>query len=67
MKIGGWICIVLGSLSLLFYLVRGDNPIAPTFFVGLGLYLVYRINRKKQMKIGGWICMVCGALSLLAF
>lgn len=50
MRITGWIFTVLGILSLLGCLLNGNNPIGPTFWLGLGIFLIYRASQKEQEK-----------------
>lgn len=48
MKKFGWFCIVIGSLALIGTMTSGSNPTGPTFWLALGIFLVYRANQKKQ-------------------
>lgn len=50
MRITGWIFTVLGILSLLGSLFKGNNPTGPTFWLGLGIFLIYRASQKEQEK-----------------
>ena len=50
MRITGWIFTVLGILSLLGCLLKGNNPIGPTLWLGLGIFLIYRASQKEQEK-----------------
>lgn len=50
MKIAGWIILALGCLSLLGCLLSGTNPVGPIFWIGLGIYFLYRGNQKKKEK-----------------
>ena len=50
MRITGWIFTVLGILSLLGCLLKGNNPIGPIFWLGLGIFLIYRASQKEQEK-----------------
>ena len=50
MRITGWIFTVLGILSLLGSLLKGNNPIGPIFWLGLGIFLIYRASQKEQEK-----------------
>jgi hypothetical protein len=48
MKTWGWICVVVGSLAFLGAVLKGNNPTGPVFWLGLGVFLLYRANQKKQ-------------------
>lgn len=48
MKVFGWICIVIGGLAFLGAALKEDNIMGPSFWLGLGIYLVHRANQKKQ-------------------
>lgn len=48
MKGWGITCIVLGILSLMGCLLKGNSATGPLFWIGLGIYLVHRANQKKQ-------------------
>lgn len=50
MKITGWIILVFGLLSLLGCIIGGSNPMGPTFWIALGIFLLYRANQKKKEK-----------------
>lgn len=50
MKIAGWIILTLGVLSFLGSLLGGSNPMGPTFWIALGIFLLYRANQKKKEK-----------------
>lgn len=50
MKIAGWIILVLGSLSFLGCILGGSNPMGPTFWIALGIFLLHRANQKKKEK-----------------
>lgn len=50
MKIAGWIILVLGTLSFIGCIIGGSNPIGPTFWIALGIFLLYRANQKKKEK-----------------
>ena len=47
MKIAGWICTILGAVSLLGTIVGGNNLLGPTFWLALGLFLLYKANKKE--------------------
>lgn len=48
MKNWGLSFIVLGGLALLGCISKGNNPLGPTFWLALGIYLVHRANQKEQ-------------------
>lgn len=48
MKIAGWICTILGVVSFLGAVVAGNNPLGPTFWLALGIFLLYRANEKNE-------------------
>jgi hypothetical protein len=48
MKTWGWICVVFGGLAFLGAVLKGNNPTGPVFWLGLGVFLLYRANQKKQ-------------------
>lgn len=48
MKITGWIFVVLGALSFLGAALKGNSTIGPLFWLALGSYLLYRVNRKSE-------------------
>ena len=48
MKTFGWICIVFGALSFLGAALKGHVVTGPVFFLGLGIFLVYRAQQKEQ-------------------
>lgn len=50
MKKAGWIVLILGCLSFLGCISAGSNPIGPTFWIALGIYLLYRAKQKEQKK-----------------
>lgn len=50
MKTAGWIILTLGFLSFLGCLLGGSNPMGPTFWIALGIFLLYRANQKKKEK-----------------
>jgi len=50
MKTAGWICIVLGSLSLLGKILAGGSAFGPFFWIGLGLFLLHHAKQKAQEK-----------------
>lgn len=48
MKVGGWICLVIGLLSFLGAATKGDSVFGPCFFIALGAFLLYRVNNRKS-------------------
>ena len=48
MKTWGWICVVVGGLAFLGAVLKGNNPTGPVFWLGLGVFLLYRANQKKH-------------------
>lgn len=48
MKTAGWICVVLGILSMIGAASKGDGLIGPTFVMGLGVFFLYRASHKEQ-------------------
>lgn len=48
MKTAGWICLVIGVLSFFGAALKGDSVFGPTFWIGLGAFLLYRVNNKEQ-------------------
>lgn len=56
MRITGWIFTVLGILSLLGCLLKGNNPIGLPFGWGLAYFLFIgqaKKNKKRKKKISG--------------
>ena len=48
MKKFGWFCVIIGALSFLGTALKGNNPTGPTFWLALGLFLIYRARQKEQ-------------------
>lgn len=48
MKIAGWICIILGGISLFGAIIGGSGAIGPLFFLGLGIALINGAKQKKE-------------------
>lgn len=48
MKIAGWICLVIGVLSFFGAALKGNSVFGPLFWIGLGAFLLYRVNNDKQ-------------------
>lgn len=50
MKIAGYIILILGILSFIGRVMVGANPMGPTFWIALGIFLLYRAEQKKKEK-----------------
>lgn len=50
MRTTGLIFTILGALALLGSTLKGHNPTGPLFWLGLGIFLIYRANQKKEEK-----------------
>lgn len=50
MKTAGWICTILGALALIGSISAGHNPTGPTFWLALGIFLLYRANSHENEK-----------------
>lgn len=50
MKIAGIIILIFGSLSFIGAASRGNGVFGPLFWVGLGVFMIYRANQKKREK-----------------
>lgn len=48
MKTFGWICIVFGSLSFIGAVLAGHNVFGPSFWLALGIGLVYKSKEKEK-------------------
>lgn len=48
MKIAGWICMILGALTLIGSVSAGHNPTGPTFWLALGIFLLYKANNREE-------------------
>lgn len=46
MKTAGWICLVIGALSFFGAVLMGNSAFGPLFWIGLGVFLLYRANNK---------------------
>ena len=51
MKIAGWICTILGAVSLLGAIVASHNPLGPTFWLALGLFLLSLIPQHYSLTL----------------
>lgn len=50
MKIAGWICLVIGVLSFFGAVLNGNSVFGPLFWIGLGAFLLYRVNNKERER-----------------
>lgn len=50
MRIWGWILTVLGPFSFIGALSMGHNIMEPSFWLALGLYLIYAAKQKGKEK-----------------
>lgn len=50
MKLFGWICVVLGALSLIGAASAGHSIFGPVFWLALGIALLYFGNQKEKEK-----------------
>jgi len=50
MKTFAWICLVLGGLSFIGAILTENNPTGPTFWLGIGIFLMYRANQNQKNK-----------------
>lgn len=50
MKIAGWIITIFGALSFLGAALNGHNVLGPSFWLALGIFLLYRANNKENKK-----------------
>ena len=48
MRTFGWICIVFGSLSFIGAVLAGHNVFGPSFWLALGIGLVYKSKEKEK-------------------
>lgn len=48
MKITGWVLLIIGILSFIGAVSKGHGLIGPLFFGALGVYLLSRVDKKKQ-------------------
>lgn len=48
MKIVGWICLLFGGLSFFGAALKGHSVFGPLFWIGLGAFLLYRVNNKAK-------------------
>ena len=50
MRIAGWICLVIGVLSFFGAALKGNSVFGPVFWIGLGAFLLYRVNNKEEER-----------------
>ena len=50
MKTFGWICVVIGVLAFWGAALKGNNVTGPVFWLGLGIFLVYRAGQRNKNK-----------------
>ncbi|MDE6021483.1 MAG: hypothetical protein K2H01_10885, partial [Ruminococcus sp.] len=50
MRTAGWICLVIGALSFLGAALKGNSVFGPLFWIGLGAFLLYRVNNKEDER-----------------
>lgn len=48
MRTAGWICLVIGVLSFFGAALKGNSVFGPLFWIGLGAFLLYRVNNKDD-------------------
>ena len=44
LKIWGWVCILIGVISFISIIMRGNPNLGPSVWVAIGVYLLYRKN-----------------------
>lgn len=47
MKIAGWICLALGTLSFFGAALKGNNVFGPCFWIALGVFFLYRAYNRQ--------------------
>lgn len=50
MRTAGWICLVIGVLSFFGAALNGNSVFGPLFWIGLGAFLLYRVNNKEDER-----------------
>ena len=50
MRTAGWICLVIGVLSFFGAALKGNSVFGPLFWIGLGAFLLYRVNSKEDER-----------------
>lgn len=50
MRTAGWICLIFGVLSFLGAALNGNSVFGPLFWIGLGAFLLYRVNNKEDER-----------------
>ena len=48
MKIAGWICAIIGALSTIGAVAKGDNAFGPLFWLALGITLLFFAKQKNN-------------------
>lgn len=44
LKIWEWVCILIGVISFICIIMRGNPNLGPSIWVAIGVYLLYRKN-----------------------
>lgn len=44
LKIWGWVCILIGIISFISIIMRGNPNLGPSVWVAIGVYLLYMKN-----------------------
>lgn len=50
MRTAGWICLVIGVLSFFGAALKGNSVFGPLFWIGLGVFLLYRVNNREDKR-----------------
>ena len=50
MRTAGWICLIIGVLSFFGAALKGNSVFGPLFWIGLGAFLLYRVNNKEDKR-----------------
>ena len=50
MRTAGWICLIIGVLSFFGAALKGNSVFGPLFWIGLGAFLLYRVNNKEDER-----------------
>lgn len=48
MKTAGMICTILGALSFIGAAFAGHNALGPSFWLALGIFLLYKAKNKER-------------------
>ena len=56
MKIAGWIVTIFGGLALIGCMLNGSSAFGPLFWIGLGIFFLYRANKKieEEKDLENW-------------